>query len=195
MTEKSSDLSYIYEQYYSKIVIYLTRFVGEQEAEDVAQVVFEKISQSLNSFKGESKLSTWLYRIATNTALDKLKSSSFKYSQSGSLAPLSIDTPETEATVSNNTGSQNSPDQKIILDEMNECVRGFLDKLPPDYRTIIILNELEGFPNKEIAETLQISLDNVKIRLHRARTKLKKSLGSGCDFYCDERGELACDRK
>jgi RNA polymerase sigma-70 factor (ECF subfamily) len=88
-----------------------------------------------------------------------------------------------------------SPDQKIIRDEMSECVREFVDRLPTDQRTVLILNELEGFTNKEIADILQISLDAAKIRLHRARTKLKKALADGCDFYHDDRSELACDRK
>jgi len=57
------------------------------------------------------------------------------------------------------------------------------------------LNELEGFTNQEIADILQISLDAAKIRLHRARTKLKKALEAGCNFYLDEQSELACDRK
>jgi len=194
-TDKTPIFSDIYDQFYPKILNYLKRLVGDQEADGVAQVVFEKISQNLNSFKGESKLSTWIYRVATNTALDKLKSSSYKYSQSGPLAPLPIHAPEIEHTVSKNTGTPSSPDKKIIRDEMNECIREFVDRLPPDYRTIITLNELEGFTNKEIAEILQISLDTAKIRLYRARAKLKKSLKSGCDFYHDERSELACDRK
>ena len=88
-----------------------------------------------------------------------------------------------------------SPDQKVIRDEMSDCIREFVDRLPSDYRTIIILNELEGFTNNEIAEILQISLDTAKIRLHRARAQLKKSLETGCDFYLDESSELACDRK
>jgi RNA polymerase sigma-70 factor (ECF subfamily) len=88
-----------------------------------------------------------------------------------------------------------SPDRKVIRDEMSDCIREFVDRLPPDYRTIITLNELEGFTNKEIAEILQVSLDTAKIRLHRARAKLKESLESGCDFYLDESTELACDRK
>ena len=78
---------------------------------------------------------------------------------------------------------------------MSECVREFVDRLPTDYRTVLILNELEGFTNKEIADILQISLDTAKIRLHRARAKLKKALEDGCDFYHDDRSELACDRK
>ena len=78
---------------------------------------------------------------------------------------------------------------------MSECIREFVDNLPADYRTIIILNELEGFTNKEIADILQTSVDTAKIRLHRARARLKKMLEEGCDFYHDDRSELACDRK
>jgi RNA polymerase sigma-70 factor (ECF subfamily) len=78
---------------------------------------------------------------------------------------------------------------------MSECVREFVDRLPTDYRAVLILNDLEGFTNNEIAEILQISLDAAKIRLHRARARLKKELQSGCDFYHDDRSELACDRK
>ena len=78
---------------------------------------------------------------------------------------------------------------------MSDCIREFVNRLPPDYRTIIILNELKGFTNQEIADILQISLDSAKIRLHRARAKLKKELEDGCDFYLDNDSELACDRK
>jgi RNA polymerase sigma-70 factor (ECF subfamily) len=74
-------------------------------------------------------------------------------------------------------------------------VREFIDKLPPDYKTVILLSEIEGFKNKEIADILQISLENVKIRLHRARAGLKKELDNGCDLYQNEQGTLACDRK
>ena len=185
----------IYDEFYSKILHYLKRLVGEQEAEGVTQTVFEKISRNIDTFKGESKVSTWIYRIATNAAQDKLKSSSFRHSQSGPLAPLPIHITEIENPVTTNKANHTPPDNKIIHDEMNECIREFVDKLPPDYRTIITVKELEGFTNKEIAEILKISLDTAKIRLHRARAKLRKNLEAGCDFYHDDRSELACDRK
>ena len=86
-------------------------------------------------------------------------------------------------------------DQKLIRKEMGDCVREFVDRLPPDYRTVLILSELEGFKNREIADILEISLDNVKVRLHRARARLKKELDVGCSFYHSEQGNLACDRK
>jgi RNA polymerase sigma-70 factor (ECF subfamily) len=190
MSEKN--FSGIYNEYYPKISHYLTRLVGDYEAEDVAQTVFEKVSKNLSDFKGESKISTWIFRIATNTALDRLKSSSYKRTSSGPLAPAPLQTVENLDLAFN---KQASPDQKVIRDEMSKCVREFVDRLPADYRTVLILSELEGFTNKEIADILQISLDAAKIRLHRARARLKKELKSGCDFYHDDRSELACDRK
>lgn len=195
MDTQHLQFSKIYDEFHDKILNFLNRLVGENEAEEVAQVVFEKVSQNLSQFKGDSKLSTWIYRIATNSALDKLKSTSFKFSQSGPLAPFPIHEPKIEGPVSIGEDKPTSVDEKIIKDEMNECIREFVDRLSPDYRTIITLKELEGFTNSEIAEILEISLDNAKIRLHRARAKLKQSLETGCDFYHDDRNELACDRK
>ena len=187
--------SSVYEEFYTKILHYLKRLVGEFEAEEVTQTVFEKISRNLSSFKGDSKLSTWIYKVATNTALDRLKSQSFKYSFAGPLAPLPINLPEAEKPVSSANRTLDSPDKKIIQNEMSACVREFVDRLPPDYRTIIVLKDFEGLTNREIAEVLEISLDSAKIRLHRARNQLKESLATGCDFYIDERSVLACDRK
>lgn len=187
--------SNVYDEFYQKILHYLSRLVGEFEAEEVAQTVFEKISKNLGSFRGESKLSTWIYRIATNTAQDRLKSPAFKHSYAGVLAPLPIHLPEIEGPVSSSGDNSSPPDKKIIRNEMSECVREFVDQLPPEYRTVIILNEFEGLTNKEIAEILEISIDAAKIKLHRARARLRESLTTGCDFYIDERSELACDRK
>jgi RNA polymerase sigma-70 factor (ECF subfamily) len=184
--------SEIYSEFYPKITHYLTRLVGAHEAEDVAQIVFEKVNKNFSTFKGESKISTWIFKVATNAALDRLKSPSYQRTSSGPQAPVPLQAVE---DIDMAFHKPTSPDQKVIRDEMSECIREFVDRLPPDYRTIIILNELEGFTNKEIAEILQISLDTAKIRLHRARAQLKKSLESGCDFYLDEGSELACDRK
>lgn len=61
--------------------------------------------------------------------------------------------------------------------------------------TVLVLSELEGLTNKEIAEVLDISIENVKIRIYRARAKLKEVLNEGCDFYYNEQNILACDRK
>ena len=182
----------IYEEFHPKILNYLSRLMGPNEAEDTTQVVFAKVSRGLDSFKGQSKLSTWIYRIATNTAIDKLRSPAHRHA-SGQI-PLE-DSTAVENTTSKITRSQTPIDQKIIRKEMSDCVRDYVDRLPPDHRTVLVLSELEGFKNREIADILQITLENVKVRLHRARARLKQELDDGCDFYHTEEGTLACDRK
>jgi len=182
----------IYDEYYQKIVQYLTRIVGPNDAEDTTQDVFEKVSRSIKEFRGDSKLSTWIYRIATNTAIDKLRSAAYKHSSKHG--------PIEEAAGLEDQNGWTAPkpitiDQTVIRKEMSECVVEFVDNLPSDYKTVIVLSKQEGLPNKEIAEILGISLENVKVRLNRAKAKLKATLNEGCDFYHNEQNTLACDRK
>ncbi len=190
MSFNKQGFSKIYDEYYPKIVRYLTRVVGESEAEDAAQETFVKIDRSLESFRGESSLSTWIYRIATNTAMDHLRRASSKRSL--------LATEDKDLSSDEDTGHA---DNKLLLDtllirkDMNDCIRGVVDSLPADYSTVLVLSEFEGLTNSEIAEVIGISLDTAKIRLHRARTKLRKALEAKCNFYRDERNELSCDRK
>jgi len=186
------DFKKIYDEYYQRIVQYLTRIVGLNDAEDIAQDVFDKINSGLGGFQGKSKLSTWIYRIATNTMIDRLRSAAYKHATVNSAIEDAAD-PKAQSV----WGDQKLPatDQVVTRKEMSECVNEFIDNLPPDYKTVIVLSELEGLAIKEIAEILGISVNNAKIRLHRARAKLKAALNEGCDFYHDERNTLACDRK
>jgi RNA polymerase sigma-70 factor (ECF subfamily) len=178
----------VYKEFQPKILHYISSLTKGREAEDITQEVFQKISSSLDGFKEKSKLSTWVYRIATNTALDRLRSPSFKR--------FSEELSEEAEDRSIWSGHAKTPvDQSLVRKEMSECVREYIDRLPADYKTVIVLSELEGFKNKEIADILQISLDAVKTRLHRARASLKKILDEGCDFYHSEQNILACDRK
>ena len=193
MADEVFDFEKLHTRYRPKIHRYLCRLAGENEAEDLCQEVFVKVERNLASFRNEAQLSTWLYRIATNSFYDRLRSPSFK--QKSKEHPIEID----EKTLEERdfTTQQQKPgiDQQVIRGEMNDCIRGYIDQLPETYRTVLLLSEEEGFKNREIAEILQVSLDNVKIRLHRAKAKLKVSLQSNCDFYLDERSEISCDRK
>ena len=186
------DFMNIYRDYYQKTIQYLSRLVGENEAEDLAQEVFNKVNRSLGGFKEKSKLSTWIYRIATNTVIDKSRSTAYK--QATKNVSLEDDADRNSHRVVEGQ-KPSSTDQLVIRKEMSDCINEYIDKLPLDYKTVIVLSELEGLANKEIAEILDISLDNVKIRLHRARTKLKAILNEACDFYYTEQSTLACDRK
>ena len=78
---------------------------------------------------------------------------------------------------------------------MSECVEGFIDRLPPSYRAVLVLHDLQGLKNSEIADVLHCSLDTVKIRLHRARKTLRATLNAGCDFAHDERNVFVCETK
>jgi RNA polymerase sigma-70 factor (ECF subfamily) len=189
---RKTDFKQVYEEFQPKILRYLSRLMGDDDAEDIAQEVFEKVSLALDGFEGRSKLSTWVYRIATNTALDRVRSPSFKRS----LERTTLEAIKAfESTNVWTTEPENPTDQKFIRKEMSQCIREYIDKLSPDHRTVIILKELEGFKNREIADILQVSLDTVKTRLHRARGALKKELDHACNFYHNEQGTLACDRK
>ena len=77
--------------------------------------------------------------------------------------------------------------------EMSDCVRRYLEALAEPYRIVILLHDLQGLTNPEIANLLGVSLDAVKIRLHRARSKLRAALTAGCSFSQDERGVRVCE--
>ena len=192
MSASELDFSTIYDTYQPKILRYLSHFIGESEAEDLAQETFVKVHQSLGSFRCESQLSTWIYRIATNTALDKMRQPSFQR-----VEQVSISDEIVEAKISDGVifpeGQKPSIEKELIRDEMNDCIRGYIEKLPDDYRAVLVLSEYEGLKNNEIAEILGVSLDTVKIRLHRAKEKLKKELESHCEFYWIE--EMPCSVK
>ena len=196
MSETAVDFQQIHDSYRLRILRYLTRLVGEHEAEDLAQDVFVKVSEGLKTFRGEASLSTWIYRIATNVTLDRLRS---RAPEQGAVVAWN-DTSTSESNV-HEEEREALPDQatpsvetEVIRLEMNDCIKQFIDELPDNYRSVIVLSDIEGFRNKEIADILRVSLDTVKIRLHRARQELKRKFETGCEFYRDERNDFACDR-
>jgi len=184
----------VHEDFRDRILRYLTRMVGENDAEDLTQEVFAKVSQALKAFRGESQLSTWVYQIATNVALDKLRRPSPRRENGQGLPVEAI--AESEADKDTWTGEEKaSTEQRLIRQEMNGCIREIIATLPENYRTVIVLSEMEGLRDGEIADILGLSLQAAKVRLHRARARLKKELSTACVFYRDDRNELACDRK
>ena len=189
------DFQNIYDEFYEKIRHYVGRLAGEAQTEDLTQEVFVKANKGLADFHGKSKLSTWIYRIATNTCLDKLRSKAHRQDrQSESLSDDEGRQIDVEDQKSSGARSS-SVNEQVIKGEMGECITEFVDRLSPDYRAVIVLSELKDLKNQEVADIVGVSLDTVKIRLHRARAKLKQELEGGCDLYRDGENELACDRK
>ena len=191
-SEGEREFQDIYAAFNEKIYRYLTRMVNETEAEDLAQEVFVKVSCGLKNFERRSSLSTWIYKIATNTALDRLRALSLQ--QEASDLQWYNREEEIEDGYLHTENNNPSLEASLIKKEMNDCIRGIAEGLQENYRTVLVLSDFEELGNIEIADILGISLDSVKIRLHRARTRLKKELKAKCNLYRDDRNELACEQ-
>ena len=156
---------------YKKMVINVCfRLTEDQEnAEDLAQEVFFRIYQKARTFRGRSKLSTWIYRIAVNRSLNHLrKQSSFVQKRSTSSDPETLK--EMPAP------HHNSPDTVYENKEDRQLINKALDSLPEKQRTAFILHHWEGLSYQEIAEILKSSLSAVESRIHRAKNSLRKVL-------------------
>lgn len=197
MSSSELEFEQIYAIFRSKIHRFLIRMVGEYEAEDLTQEVFVRVSQAQVNFRGESELSTWIYRIATNAAIDRLRSPSFQRIVQKNHANPFVEHDETELADRNTWTGENTPlvEQQVYRKEMNDCVQDFINHLPDNYRTVIVLRELEGLANNEIAEILGITPGTVKIRLHRARERLMQELATHCGSEWVEGNEFVPELK
>lgn len=156
------------------------------EAEDVLQEVLVKAHTGIEQLHAEAALAAWLFRIATHVAIDHLR----KRSRQPDVAD-DVDATQIACDDEGVPGLQRLVEQQ----EMSACVQRFLLDLPSVYRTVLLLHDLDGLTAGEIARSLGITVQNAKIRLHRARAALRSSLQAGCSFSCDERGVLVCEPK
>jgi RNA polymerase sigma-70 factor (ECF subfamily) len=141
----------------------------EAEAEDVLQETFLSAFKAIQYFDGRSSLGTWLYRIAYNTALMKLRSRRESLSlddDAGDAVPLQIASPD------------HSPDDVIVEHETAQMLGDAINTLPKTLREVFVLREMEEFSTLETAQKLSISEGAVKVRLHRARQALREQLGA-----------------
>jgi RNA polymerase sigma-70 factor (ECF subfamily) len=162
-------------RYGGKVYRLAVRLTGKHEdAEEVTQDVLWAIARKIDTFKGQSALGSWIYRIAANAAYEKLRSRRGKdevsweallpaYDAEGHLADAGWDWTR-------------APDDPAIQAELRRRLRAAIDGLPPDYRTAFVLHDMEGLPNPEIADMLGISLPAVKSRVHRSRLFLRQQL-------------------
>ncbi len=183
------EFSEICEEFRQPIYHFFLRMAqSESVAEDLSQETFVKINHGLSTFRGEASLSTWVYRIASNTGLDYFRKRSTKQRRT----EFSIEEMEYEGERITDD-EYNNPEQTTAQIEMSACVQNFIADLPIDYRTVLIMHDLLGLKNREIADILLCSLDAVKIRLHRARNMLRAVLNSNCNFTRDEENVFICE--
>ncbi len=198
MLQQSSvglNFNVIFAEFHPKVLRYLSGMVGAGVAEDIAQNVFLKVYTGLKNFRGEASLATWIFRIATNSAFDWMRSRSFRAAEHIGLSAEQSGDPAVEDAEPADDASMPSSEVALIRGEMNACIKSYVDALPESYRAALILSDFEELKDQEIAEILGVSVEAVKIRLHRARRELKKRFEAGCEFYRTEDSNLACDQK
>jgi RNA polymerase sigma-70 factor (ECF subfamily) len=150
---------------YGDFVYNLTyRILGNHaDAEDAAQDAFLAAYRNFHRFRGESKVSTWLYRIATNAALMKLR----KDRNPRTLTQTGYDELQL-------TSPLEGPEKLALNSELRQHLEDGLELLPPNLKTAVVLRDVQGLSNEEAAEVLNISVSSLKARLHRGRVLLRQ---------------------
>ncbi|MCW8809688.1 MAG: sigma-70 family RNA polymerase sigma factor [Ignavibacteriaceae bacterium] len=157
-----SDYSIIVDRYKNKAFSMLKRMLkNEFDAEEVLQDCFLKAFKSLSSFKGESKFSTWFYRIVYNTALTKLSSKK-------RMTETQMSSVEDHFNLESEYGSD-----EIEKEDVNQLIHDTISKLPERYSAIITMFYLNEMTIEEISEAMQLSVSNVKVMLHRSRNSMR----------------------
>jgi RNA polymerase sigma-70 factor (ECF subfamily) len=172
----------IYHNHYERVRKFIFALVRDEwVADDLIQETFIKVQKNLTQLREESKLSSWIFRIAINLCKDHFR----KMSQSS----------KSESALTKKEEILKEPLflKKLEQHQMGECVQDKIRLLPESYQTVLVLFDLMEFSHQEIAEILEISVENVKVRLHRARKKLKIILEKECSFEVDERNVLICN--
>jgi RNA polymerase sigma-70 factor (ECF subfamily) len=137
------------------------------EAEDLTQEAFLQLFRKIGTFRGESAFSTWLHRMAVNVVLMQLRKKGLQ------LVPLEDESEGEEETPKKDYGAQDN----VLAGSIDRLqLKNAIDRLPPGYRSIFVLHDVEGFEHNEIAEMVGCSIGNSKSQLHKARMKLRELL-------------------
>jgi RNA polymerase sigma-70 factor (ECF subfamily) len=157
-----------------RLAMNMTR--NSQDAEEVTQDVFLTVYRKLGAFDGRAAFSTWLYRVATNAALMKLRGRRSEphlpieeagptFAADGRFARPVADWSEL-------------PEDQLLSAESRRVLAEAIEALPPDYKAAVVLRDIEGLSNQEVAETVGTTVLAVKSRLHRARLALRERLAA-----------------
>ena len=154
---------------YNQRLFRVTRSIvtNDLEAEDIIQDAYVRAYEHLSQFEGRARFSTWLTKIAIYEAYSRVRR--VDYQKVDSISAL-------EGQGMSFTADDRDPEQQIYDGELKMVLEKAFDKLPDDYRSVFMLREVEGMSTADTAECLEISEENVKTRLHRARTLLRREI-------------------
>lgn len=159
------------------------------EAEELTQDTYARALERADQLRDPQAALAWLYRIATTVTLDRLRQRRPPTVPLDTVAPAGAEAEQ----AAERTRAPSLLEGALESSEMSACMQAYLAALPDDYRIAILLHDAHGLSNPEIAELLGCSLATAKIRVHRARARLRETLSTACTFEIDERGVLVCD--
>lgn len=162
----------IVELYKDKLYQLGYRMLGNRhEAEEIAQEAFIRAYVNIENYNQEYKFSTWLYRIATNLCIDRIRKKKPDYYLDAEMAGT-----EGLTLYSRIPSDTPLPEKEVEMMELQEAIQGEIVKLPEKYRSVIVLKYIEELSLNEISEILDLPLGTVKTRIHRGREALRKQL-------------------
>ena len=172
----------IYDQYYQRVRNFILASVRDEwAADDLTQETFIRVQKNLNTLKDLSKLASWIFRIAHNLCRDHFRNLQRTLSN------------ECELNEAKDVFKEAMVQKRLEQDEMSSCVQDVVRLLPESFRSVITLFDMAELSHREIAEILDTTVENVKVRLHRARKELRALLEKKCTFEVDERNVLTCE--
>jgi RNA polymerase sigma-70 factor (ECF subfamily) len=154
----------LYQKYKQPIFNYLYRLSGDKgAAEEILQDSFLKVYLNLGSFRGEASVKTWLYKIARNTFLTRIR-------KEGRL----VSEPYPKEQEIQSCSREDHPEDVALNNELRSDLLIILSCLPENYRTMIVLRDVNGLSYREIAQVLDLSLEQVKVTIYRARRRFRE---------------------
>jgi RNA polymerase sigma-70 factor (ECF subfamily) len=168
----------IWFEYHNKLYTFIRSRVAENEAEDILQDVFCKISTRIDSLKEKTRLQSWLYQITRNAVIDYYRSKKNNKDFTDWVEQTQFE------------------ENEDVKRELSSCFIPMINQLPDKYRAAINLSEIEGKTQKEVAELEKISLSGAKSRVQRGRALLKSMLTDCCQIEVNHNNQLiSCEKK
>jgi RNA polymerase sigma-70 factor (ECF subfamily) len=161
------------------------------EAEDMVQEVFVQVFKAVESFRGDSKLSTWIYRIAINLCKNRAKYLSRRRADAQDELEQMSEWRSLHEGRGITVGETNRPDQVVQGYQLETIVRVSISQLDPDFREVLVLRDIEDLPYEDIMEITGLPEGTVKSRIHRARAMLKQRIEAQMGDTLTEERELS----
>jgi len=162
------------ELYQRRVFALVFRMLGRRaEAEEVTQEAFIQVFKAIDSFRGDAKLSTWLFRIAVNRSKNRMKYNARRASAGQRDLESYAERSSLEQASGVSVGSVERPDEMAVGRQLEQIVKAAIMQLEPEFRELVILRDVEDLSYEEIAEVSELPQGTVKSRIHRGRSQLR----------------------